>query len=62
LLAIFWDTISCGLYVNRHFGATITSIFRVDNQPSKTPACSAATSQKMGTFKKEESREMGRKC
>jgi hypothetical protein len=35
--AIFRDTEQCSPYVNRRFGESITSIFKVENQPSKKP-------------------------
>jgi hypothetical protein len=37
-VAAFWDIAPCSPYVNRRFRGTITYIFRVKNQPSKTPA------------------------
>jgi hypothetical protein len=36
--AVFWDVAPCSSCVNRHFGGTITSIFRVEKSASKEPA------------------------
>jgi hypothetical protein len=56
-VGIFWGTAPCGPYVNRRFGESITSIFMVENHPSKKPAgrwlayFNLEDSQKMAAFK-----------
>jgi hypothetical protein len=44
-VAIFWDISPCSPYVNRRFGKSNISIFRVENQPSKKPAFSRLSRQ-----------------
>jgi hypothetical protein len=36
--AIFGDMSPCSPYMNRNFGESIPSIFKVENQPRKKPA------------------------
>jgi hypothetical protein len=38
-IATIWNIASCSPYVNRRFGGIISSIFKVESQPSKKPEC-----------------------